>query len=61
MAKSFKKIFGGIILYGLILFVLTSCSSNNSTENKSPSISDIDEKIKETVNVSNMDIEIVKN
>lgn len=56
MAKSFKKIFGGIILYGLILFVLTSCSSNKSTDNKSPSISDIDEKIKETVNVSNMDI-----
>ena len=55
MKCNFKKIFGSIILCSLILFVLTSCYSSKSTANNI-SIKDIDEKIKESVDISNMNV-----
>jgi hypothetical protein len=48
-----KKVFGSVVLCSLILFILTSCSSDRPTKAE-PSIKDIDEKIKESVDISNM-------
>lgn len=53
--KRYKNIFCKIILSSIIVLILTGCSSKKTT-GRAPSISDIDEKIKETVDISNMDI-----
>ncbi|MCF6464294.1 hypothetical protein C3E90_00100 [Clostridium sp. Cult2] len=53
--KRYKNMFYGIILCSLILFVLTSCSSKSSTDDNL-SVKDIDDKIKESINLSNMEL-----
>ena len=53
--KRLKDIFYSTILCSLIIFTLTSCSSGKSTD-KNVSIKDIDEKIKESVDISNMNL-----
>ena len=53
--KRYKNIFYGTILCSIIILALIGCSSKKMT-GKTPSIIDIDEKIKKTVDVSNMDI-----
>lgn len=45
----------GMVLFTFILFILTSCSSKRAMD-KNISIKDIDEKIRETVDLSNMNI-----
>lgn len=53
--KRLRDIFYSMILCSLIIFTLTSCSSNKSTD-KNISIKDIDEKIKKSVDISNMNV-----
>ena len=55
LEKRYKNIFYKMILSSIIILILTSCSSKKTIE-KAPSISDIDEKIQETVDISNMNI-----
>lgn len=53
--KRLKDIFYAIILCSLLIFILTSCSSSKPTD-KNVSVKDINEKIKESVDISNMNV-----
>ncbi len=53
--KKYKGVFYSMVLCSLIIFVLTSCSSNKSTY-KDVSVKYMDEKIKESVDISNMNV-----
>lgn len=53
--KRLKKIFYAIILCSLLVFTLTGCSSSKPTD-KNVSVKDIDEKIKKSVDISNMNV-----
>lgn len=53
--KRYKGLFYSIILCSLMVFVLTSCSSNKPTY-KDVSVKNIDEKIKESVDISSMNV-----
>lgn len=53
--KKYKVMLWGMVLFTFILFILTSCSSKRAMD-KNISIKDIDEKIRETVDLSNMNI-----
>ena len=55
MTKRFIKTLRILILCSLILVISTSCSKNESID-KSPSIEDLNNELKETVDLSNMDI-----
>ncbi len=55
MTKRFIKTLRIIIICSLILVISTSCSKNESMD-KSPSIEDLNNELKETVDLSNMDI-----
>lgn len=55
MTKIFKKTLTNLIMISLALIVLTSCTKNHVI-NKAPSIKDIDNKLKEEIDLSTMDI-----
>ena len=55
MTKKLTKILRIFVLCSLILVISTSCSKKESMD-KSPSIEDLNNELKETVDLSNMDI-----